>query len=64
MAYNIQLSARKRIVGLFARPALERLSQMERPWLADTATLKDTVVLKWPVSKIEDEFNIIMRDAI
>lgn len=57
------IKVRRKIVGVFSRSQLERLSGMASPWLADTATLKQTIMTRWPQAEIQNEFTALMNKA-
>lgn len=51
---------RKKIVSLFSRSQLEKISGMPSPWLANTETLKQTVLTRWPEIAIRDEIAVML----
>lgn len=55
---------RRKIVNLFDRVTLEKLSGMPSPWLADTATLKQTVIIRWPATMLAIEVQRLLDKAI
>lgn len=53
-------ATRARIVKIFARPALERLSSFDRPQLADVEALRCNIVARWPGAMIAEELAKVM----
>lgn len=53
MADTVKRS-REKICNLFNRGDLEYLSGVEKPWLADTKHLRESVIERWPAEKIQE----------
>lgn len=56
-------AARNKLLRLLSRSKLERLSELERPWLADTKTLMVMVRISWPSDEIESQLKSIFETA-
>lgn len=57
------IKIRRKIVALFSRAQLDKLSGMPKPWLADLATVKQSVMIRWPEVEIRKEFLALMDKA-
>lgn len=57
------IKTRKKIVGLFDRPTLDKLSGMPSPWLANKDFIIQTVMTRWPEDAIKEEFEKLLRKA-
>lgn len=58
-----QEKARRKLVKLLDRPALEELSQRENPWHCDRATLESTVLAQWPHDDIAEAIGKLVEAA-
>lgn len=57
------LKMRCKIIRLFDRNELEKLSGMSSPWLANADTLRHAVAVKWPEDQIKAQLEAMMKVA-
>lgn len=57
------IAIRRKVIRLLDRKTLDRLSGMPKPWLADAATVRQAVMIRWPVEAVKAEIGALIDKA-